>query len=86
VKNFVPAETKFIKINCASKGNLVPDFNAYTKDLTNEGLNMFVINLSEQVGVPLKYSDEICISNYDINPVALLSRLCFTHEECWNVL
>ena len=83
----MPAQTRLVKVNCACKGNLVTNFARYTKDLAGEGLNMFVVSLNESMaGVALKYSDEICISNYDINPIAVLARLCFTHEECWNVL
>jgi rRNA pseudouridine-1189 N-methylase Emg1 (Nep1/Mra1 family) len=36
--------------------------------------------------IKLKYADEICISNYEMSPLALSSRICFSYEELWNIL
>lgn len=81
---------RFVKLNTLSKGNLVEDFDQYT-GLLKDKLTAFVIDLgvsesTESNKIKLKYADEICISNYDVSPLVVGSRVCFSYEEHWGVL
>lgn len=86
IHGLVHPEFKYVKLNTESKGNLVENFGAYTEQ-HKDRLNAYVVDLSGSTnGIKLKYTDEICISNYDLSPLCIASRLCFSFEEHWSVL
>jgi hypothetical protein len=82
---------KYCKINNEPKGNLVEKFDEYTADFAKNSadLTAWVVDLGVSNAmnpIKLKYTDEICISNYEMSPLALSSRICFSYEELWNIL
>ena len=87
IHSLVHKDFKFIKVNSESRGNLVPKFTEYTKPLA-ESLAAFVIDLkpNSQSAIKLKYTDEICLSNYDLTAQCIGSKLCFAFEEHWQVI
>lgn len=90
IHGLVHKDFKFIKVNTNSKGNLVEDLEQFTQTMKDK-LNAFVIDLgvsesTSQNQIKLKYSDEISISNYDVSPLVIGSRLCFSFEEHWDIL
>lgn len=86
IHTLVHKDFQFVKVNTFSKGNLVENLLKYTGAKMEE-LTAFVIDLTPSTqGIKLKYSDEICISNYDLSPLCVANKVCFAFEEHWGVL
>jgi len=91
VHNLIHPSFKYIKINNESKGNLVEKFDDFTAKFSKEStdLTAWVVDLGVSNAanpIKLKFADEICISNYEMSPLAVSARICFSFEELWNIL
>ena len=64
----------------------MPDLYSYVRGM--DKLTCYVIDCCPDVNsaLALTYADDICISNYDLSPVGISSRVCFAMEELYGVL